>query len=183
LVDNRPESPLSNFVSDLILDFAQSYALLNQPVIEVHFSLINHGGLRTSLPKGEITKGKIFELMPFENELVLLKLTGSQVYELAQHIASRDGEGVSGISFGMKSGRAEAILVKGKPLEMDSTYWMVTNDYIANGGDGMKILKEAVSRIETGEKIRDVVIRELKQLKADGLRLTAKTDGRIYHVE
>jgi 2',3'-cyclic-nucleotide 2'-phosphodiesterase (5'-nucleotidase family) len=96
LVDYKPESPLSNFVSDLVLDFTRKFALQNLPGTQVHFSLVNHGGLRTSLPKGKITVRNIFELMPFENELVLLKLTGSQVSELADYIASRGGEGVSG---------------------------------------------------------------------------------------
>ena len=97
----------------------------------IHFSIVNNGGLRTSLPKGKITVGDVFELMPFENELVLLSLTGSQVSELADYIASRGGEGVSGISFGMLSGRAEGIKIQNRPLEPDSTYWMVTSDYIA----------------------------------------------------
>jgi len=183
LIDFRPESLLSNFVTDLILNYARNFTSVNQPGIEVQFSLINHGGLRTSLSKGEITKGDIFELMPFENELVLLKLTGSQVSELAHHIASRDGEGVSGISFGMRSGRAESIAIQNRPLDMDSTYWMVTNDYIANGGDGMIILTTASQRVITGEKIRDVIINYLKELKVNGLKVSVKTDRRIYRVE
>jgi 2',3'-cyclic-nucleotide 2'-phosphodiesterase (5'-nucleotidase family) len=183
LVDYKPESPLSNFVSDLILNYARKFAKENQPGIEVNFSLINHGGLRTSLPKGKITVLDIFELMPFENELVLLKLTGNQVSELADYIASRNGEGVSGISFGMKSGKAVTITVQNKPLDLDSTFWMVTNDYIANGGDGMKILSYASQRVVTGAKIRDVIINHLKDLKLNGQTVSAKTDRRIYNVE
>jgi 2',3'-cyclic-nucleotide 2'-phosphodiesterase (5'-nucleotidase family) len=174
---------LSNFVSDLILGYAQDFVSKNKQGIQVNFSLMNHGGLRTSLPMGKITTGDIFELMPFENELVLLKLTGSQVSELAHYIASRDGEGVSGISFGIKSGRAVWVEIQSKPLEIDSTYWMVTNDYIANGGDGMKVLTSASQRIITGTKIRDVIINHLKDMKLKGQTVTAKTDGRIYHVE
>lgn len=183
LIAFRPESPLSNFVSDLVFDFARDYALNSQTGIDVQFSLVNHGGLRTSLPKGNIIVRDIFELMPFENELVLLQLTGSQVSELVNFISSRGGEGVSGISFGMRSGRAVAIMVQGKPLEKDSTYWMVTNDYIANGGDGMKVLTNASQRVVTGAKIRDVIINHLRNLKLKGQIVTAKIDGRIYNVE
>jgi 2',3'-cyclic-nucleotide 2'-phosphodiesterase (5'-nucleotidase family) len=183
LISYKPESPLGNFVSDLILDFARNYATANKLGTEIHFSLVNNGGLRTSLPKGKITVRDIFELMPFENELVLLNLSGNQVSELADYIALRGGEGVSGISFGMRSGRAEAITVKNKPLEKDSSYWMVTNDYIANGGDGMKILTQANRRIVTGSKIRDVIIGHLRGMKLKGQVVTAKNDGRIYRVE
>jgi 2',3'-cyclic-nucleotide 2'-phosphodiesterase (5'-nucleotidase family) len=183
LMSYRPESPLSNFVADLIFDYGRKYALNNQLSISVSFSLINHGGLRTSLPKGDIKKGNIFELMPFENELVLLRLSGKQVLELANHIASRNGEGVSGISFGIKSARAVDVMIQNKPLVADSTYWMVTNDYLANGGDGMAVLTAADQRINTGDKIRDMIISCLEKMKSEGKTVTAKTDGRIYHVE
>jgi 2',3'-cyclic-nucleotide 2'-phosphodiesterase (5'-nucleotidase family) len=183
LVVYRPESPLGNFVSDLTLGFANEFASKNQPDIKVDFSLVNNGGLRTSLPKGKITVGHIFELTPFENELVLLKLSGNQVAELANYIASRDGEGVAGISFGIRSGRAEAITVQNKPLDLNASYWMVTNDYLANGGDGMKVLTLAGQRVVTRAKVRDVIISQLRNLKSKGQTVTAKTDGRIYHVE
>ena len=183
LIDYKPESPLSNFVSDLILDFAQEFAAKNQPEIVVTFSLVNHGGLRTSLPKGKIAVRDIFELMPFENELVLLKLTGSQVSELADNIVSRGGEGVAGISFIMSTDKAANIIIHNKPIEMDSTYWMVTSDYIANGGDRMKILTNASQRVSTGAKIRDVIIDHLRKLKLKGQSVTAKAGRRIYHVE
>jgi 2',3'-cyclic-nucleotide 2'-phosphodiesterase (5'-nucleotidase family) len=183
LVAYRPESPLSNFVSDLVFDFAKDFALKMEPSFKIDFSLVNHGGLRTSLPKGKITTGDIFELMPFENELVILKLTGKQVSELVNFITTRGGEGVSGISFGMHSGKAEAVMVQNKPLDPESTYWMVTSDYIANGGDGMKILSYADQRIMTGAKIRDVIINHLRELKLEGKTVSAKSDGRIYNVE
>jgi len=183
LVSYRPESPLSNFISDLILDHGKKYAAKNQFSAAINFSLINHGGLRTSLPKGAIRRGDIFELMPFENELVLLKFSGKQVLELADYLASRGGEGVSGMSFGIKANKAVDVTVDDKSVVVDSVYWMITNDYLANGGDGMIVLTTAGKRINTGEKIRDVIINYMKELKLAGKRVTAKTDGRVYHVE
>jgi 2',3'-cyclic-nucleotide 2'-phosphodiesterase (5'-nucleotidase family) len=183
LVADRPESPLSNFISDMLLKFGQQYAKEKLNNVLVDFSLANNGGLRTSIPAGEIMVRNIYELLPFENELVLLNLSGVQIAALADHIVSRGGEGVGGITFGMKGQKAVNILIQGKPLIPNATYWMITNDYVANGGDGMKILKEASGRIETGEKIRDVVLDGLKQMKANNQHVSAKTDGRIYHVE
>lgn len=183
LIAYRPESPLGNFICDLLLNYAQEFIKEKHPNISVSFCLANNGGLRTSLPAGEIRVNNIFELLPFENELVLLKLTGEQVRSLADFIVSRDGEGVAGISFGMRYGKAINLSIHNEPLEQDSSYWMITNDYLANGGDGMKILREAGCRIETGDKIRDIVICKLKQMNANGYHINAKTDGRIYHVE
>jgi 2',3'-cyclic-nucleotide 2'-phosphodiesterase (5'-nucleotidase family) len=179
----RPESPLSNFISDILLDYGYEYTGKKYRDIAVDFSLTNINGLRTSLPAGEIRVSNIFELLPFENELVLLKLTGDQVAGLSDYIVFRKGEGVAGISFGMKSGKAVDIKIRNKPLDRNATYWLITYDYIANGGDGMKILKDVIKRVETGDKIRDVVIRKLKQMKYNGQHVTAKIDGRIYYVE
>jgi hypothetical protein len=92
-------------------------------------------------------------------------------------------KGFQGISFGIRSGRAEAVVIQNKPVVTDSTYWIVTNDYIANGGIGMKILRNANQRIMTGAKIRDVIINYLRGLKLKGQTVSAKTDGRIYYVE
>jgi 2',3'-cyclic-nucleotide 2'-phosphodiesterase (5'-nucleotidase family) len=183
LISYRPESPLSNFISDLLLEYGNEFVQKNYPDCKIDFCLANIGGLRTSLPSGEIKVRNIFELLPFENEAVLLRLTGKQVADLADYIVSRDGEGVAGISFGMKAGKAVNIKVQNKVLDPDTTYWMITNDYIANGGDGMKMLTDSARRIVTGEKIRDIVIRKLREIKKTGHHITSKVDGRIYYVE
>ncbi|NLU38463.1 MAG: hypothetical protein GXX78_06180 [Bacteroidales bacterium] len=183
LIAYRPESPLSNFISDLLLAWGKTFTKTNQPTISIDFSLVNIGGLRTSLPQGEIQVRNIFELLPFENELVFVQLKGNQVNILLDHLASRDGEGVSGTTFGIKKGKAVEVTVGGNPVDNNKLYWVLTNDYVANGGDGMKVLTEAVQRVDTGEKIRDVVISELKEMNQKGIRINAKNDGRVYYVE
>lgn len=183
LVSQRPESPLSNLISDLTLAYAIRYCQNAYPDIQPRFSLINHGSLRTSLPKGDITMGHLYELMPFENELVLLQLTGKQVIELANYIASRDGEGVAGLSFGIRQGRAENITLQGMRIDENLKYWMVTSDYIAKGGDGMKVLTWAEQRIVTQIKIRDMIVEVFSDYKKNHQLISAKSDRRLYHVE
>jgi 2',3'-cyclic-nucleotide 2'-phosphodiesterase (5'-nucleotidase family) len=183
LTSFRPESPLSNFLSDLILGFGSDYALENDLTVLPQFSLFNHGGIRSSFPEGDITIRNAFELMPFENEMVLLLLKGQQVIDLADYIASRNGEGVSGIVFGMYDNKAVDIKVQGLKVDKNKRYWLVTSDYMANGGDGMKVLTWAEDRINTEMKMRDVIIDYLKAMNARGEKVKAKIDGRIYHVE
>jgi len=76
-----PEGLLGNFVCDLT--YIKAKEISDKPV---DFCLLNNGGLRTSLPKGEITRGKIFELMPFENEIVIVELSGENMLDLIDYI-------------------------------------------------------------------------------------------------
>lgn len=183
MVSFKPESPLSNFLSDLILEFAVDYCRQYQPGVIPEVALFNHGGIRSSLPKGPITIRNAYELMPFENEMVLVLLTGKQLIDLADYLAVRGGEGVAGIRFGIKQQKADNIKVQGLSIDENRKYWLIASDYIANGGDGMKVLTWAEMRIDTGYKMRDVIIQYLRKYTAEGKEIEAKSDGRIYHVE
>lgn len=183
LISYKPESPLSNFLSDLILDFAIDYCNENNLGITPEISLYNYGAIRGSLPKGPITIRNIYELMPFENQLVLVLITGQQLIDLADYITTRGGEGVSGITFGMHQNKAENIKVHGLAVDVNKKYWLIASDYIVNGGDGMKVLTWAEKRIDTGHKMRDVIIDCLTEMNSRGEKISAKTDGRIYNVK
>src|SRR5690606_9997204 len=87
MVKDKPESNLTNFLGDLLLEEGARTEGLNGENINPDISYFNYGGIRTFLPKGKITVGKIFELMPFENEMVFLKLNGRQVQEFLNDIA------------------------------------------------------------------------------------------------
>lgn len=183
LISFRPESPLSNFLSDLILQFGVDFCKAHYPDVTPQLSLYNHGGIRSSIPKGPITMGNVFELMPFENELSLVLLTGEQVIELANYITTRGGEGVAGISFGMVNNRADNIRIQGTKVDEKQKYWLIASDYIVNGGDGMKVFTWAERRIDTGQLMRDAIIAHLRKLNSENKKVTGKSDRRIYNVE
>ena len=132
----RPESPLTNYCADLTLEEANRFCAVKYPKIKMDVSMINRGGLRIPLPKGEIKTMTMFELMPFENEIVFLKLNGEVMQQFINHLAARGGEGVSGLRFGIRGDKAVQPEIGGKPLDTAQSYWLVTSDYIANGGDG-----------------------------------------------
>lgn len=180
LFGGRPESTLTNFCADLVLNESDSICLKHYPDIRIDVSMVNRGGLRIPIAKGEVKVQQMFELMPFENEVVFLKMTGIEMHRFIDHMASRGGEGVSGMRFGIKDNKAINPEIQGKPLDESKSYWLVTSDYIANGGDGSEILKEVKERIATGVKFRDMFINHLRQMGRKGLAIEAKTDGRIY---
>jgi 2',3'-cyclic-nucleotide 2'-phosphodiesterase (5'-nucleotidase family) len=176
----RPESPLTNFCADLTLEESNRFCAVKYPQMKIDVSMINRGGLRIPLPKGEIKTMTMFELMPFENEIVFLKLKGTVMLEFVNHLAERGGEGVGGLRFGIKDGKALQPEIEGKPIDTAKIYWLVTSDYIANGGDGSDILSKSIERIDTGIKARDMFIQYFRRMGKEGKKVTAKTDGRIY---
>jgi len=181
LIKGKPESKLTNLVADILLEFGNNYCAAVNPAIKPAVSYVNYGGLRASLPQGEITVGRIFELMPFENEVVLLKTSGASLFQMADRIAARGGEGVAGLKLGIKNGKVGTLLINGNLVDPLASYWLVTNDYIANGGDQMGMFSEATDRINTNQKIRELLISALRErYKRDGA-IDVKEDGRIYN--
>jgi 2',3'-cyclic-nucleotide 2'-phosphodiesterase (5'-nucleotidase family) len=181
LIKGKPESKLTNLVADILLESGIKYCTSKNPDVRPDVSYVNYGGLRASLPQGKITVGKIFELMPFENEVVLIKVSGESILRMADRIAARGGEGVSGLKLGIRNGKVATLLIKGNLVDPSVMYWLVTNDYIASGGDQMGMFSDATERINTNLKIRDVLIETLRdRYKRDGI-IDVKEDGRIYN--
>ncbi len=174
MTGHAPESLLSNFNADVYRKVASGF--LGD---SVDIAVVNLGGLRTVIPKGNITVRKVFELMPFENELVILWLRGDKIYDLLQFFASVGGEGESGIRMEIKNGKAVNINIDGKPLEKDKLYSIATNDYLAGGNDKMLQLAQYEKRVNTGLKIRTVLLDYIKNETAKGKKIQSRLDGRI----
>jgi 2',3'-cyclic-nucleotide 2'-phosphodiesterase (5'-nucleotidase family) len=179
MVKGKPESGLTNLLADLILDEGQKDAIRMNLQIEPVVSFFNYGGIRTWLPKGDITVGKIFELMPFENEMVFIQLTGEQLQQFYDIVAAKEGDSVGGVRFVISNGKAKNIQIDGKLLDPEEKYWMVTNDYAANGGDDLVVFTKRLELKTSGKKIRDVIILNFEERKINGLNLTENLDGRI----
>ena len=163
----KPESLLGNFVTDLCLNYA-----------DAHVCVMNTGGLRSTLPKGDVTRGDIYTLMPFENELVVLELNKDDYIGLLNYIVKRGGEPFSGINIIMdKKGE---ILSNSWPVNFDDgeKVKVLTSDYLANGGDKMSFFKEKEQTI-VGIKLRDAIIDYCS--KTDTIAISI--DGRIQITE
>jgi len=167
---DKPEGTLGN----LIADITRRRASLELKTW-VDMSVINNGGLRRPLYEGSITVGDIYELMPFENTLVVLKMTGQQVQKLAGQLAQIGGEPVSGLRMRIENREARDIMVGSRTVMQDSTYWVATNSYLANGGGDMPALHHPKERIDTGVTIRRMIIDYLD----DQQKLEPKKDFRI----
>ena len=166
LEKGRPQSTIGNFVTDLCLKYA-----------EANICVMNNGGFRTTLVKGEITRGDIYKLMPFENELVVLELDTESFKSLLDYIVER-GEPFSGMKFEKYPDRYHINEIKGRKdyfeLNKGKKIKVLTSDYLANGGDRMKFFKDKKQK-KVGIKLRDAIIDYCNKIDT----IDVKLDDRI----
>ena len=169
----KPEGRLNNLMADAMAEIAR------QNQIKFDMAYTNYGGLRLAIPQGKIPLYKIFELMPFENRLVSVTFTGSDMQLFLDYIAEMGGDPVSGIRFKIKDKKAIDIFINGEPFNNNKEYVVLTSDYMANQGDGGYIFAKAYNRQEYQIKLRDTILDYLKQQNQAGKTINPQLDGRI----
>lgn len=175
LTKKQPESELGNFMADCMLQMAtQRFGK------KVDAAFINYGGIRSYIPKGEITVGKIYELMPFDNIIVIQDVTGTVFKQFLLKVADRGGWPLSGLSMKIKDKKPEQILIEGKPIDDNAIYTIANSDYIANGGDDCFMLK-ALPQQNNGYLLRDALIEFIQQITKQGKPIDWKVEGRVTY--
>ncbi|MBI3519283.1 MAG: 5'-nucleotidase C-terminal domain-containing protein [Bacteroidetes bacterium] len=177
LVKSDVESTLGNFFCDAVI--YETKKLLGKDSAILDVAIFNKGGLRNSLPKGNITIGNVFELMPFDNEVVLLKLSGIQFKDMCSKIVEKGGIPIGGMRMTMKGTEATNISIKGKPFDETKEYWVVTSDYLANGGDNYTFFKNASDKKVMNVLLRNAIISYCEDITKLGQTIKPKLDGRI----
>lgn len=175
LTRQKPESTLGNFFTDLLYEEGRKIW-----TDHTDFAIQNYGGLRRpSLPKGELTVGHIYELMPFENYVTRIEGDSVLIQMVVDKIASYGGWPTSKqLRFVIKDKKAINVMIDGKALSNNKTYAFILPDYIANGGDRFSFLKTRKKDI-SDVLIRDVLIAYLKQSHQKGTIISPKIEGRI----
>lgn len=175
LSKHQPESGLGNFMSDAI-------KTIGEKIFDQHIdaAFINYGGIRSYLPKGNITIGNVFELMPFDNILVLQRVKGDSLLSFLNHIANKNGWPLSGVTMGISNKKAVDVQVNGKPISGDSTYVIANSDYVTNGGDYTNMLK-IFPKMSKGYLVRDALLAYAKLLTDAGKSIDAKIEKRIVY--
>ncbi|MBT9144082.1 MAG: Mannosylglucosyl-3-phosphoglycerate phosphatase [Dehalococcoidia bacterium] len=155
------ETNMGNLVADVMRKFTGA-----------DIAIQNSGGLRANIPVGPITLGDIFTALPFDNNIVVLELTGAEIRRALEHGVSQPliGGGafpqVSGMSFTFDPARPPGerifkVTIGGLPLELARTYRVATNCFLAAGGDGYTMFINKV-RLDTGIFLRDAVAAHIR---------------------
>lgn len=152
-------TPLGNLMADLMLDRANAIARMRGEE-KVEMALHNFGGMRSSISRGPVSERNAYEVMPFENKLVVVGMPGSAIKKLVGFLttASRPHP-VSGIEIVLNSdGSLKSTRIQGLPINDERIYYVATSDYLMGGGDRMDFFKDRVSISDTGYKIRNAMV-------------------------
>jgi 2',3'-cyclic-nucleotide 2'-phosphodiesterase (5'-nucleotidase family) len=168
------QSPLGNFVVDLLLE--ESRELYKG---SIDMATTTNGGLRVPIPVGFVKVENIFELMPFENELVVLTLSGNSVKEFFDFAASAKYAPIANATYSIKDGKSTEIIIGGKPFDPNKNYTIVTSDYLAGGGDNQGVFKKSIKTEKVGILMRDAIIKHIRELTAAGKPIIADTSKRV----
>lgn len=148
----RPCGNLNNWVADATLRQALNVSEFDAPV----FCLLNKGGIRTTINKGDITIGDIFKVMPFDNEVIAGKYPISILETIENYFINSGGEPISGAR--LESGK----LILSNEDAQNEYVWIVTSDYLFNGGDKMTFFQNPLDIKYYNLLLRDALINEVK---------------------
>lgn len=147
----RPNGVLNNWSTDALLMLYRSRFYRDEPVM----SMLNVGGLRNPISKGDVLLSDIFKLMPFDNEVVFVKLPISVKKEIEDYLLMKNGEPIGG-----------AVLKDGEltidQLDEEDYFWVITSDYLLGGGDKMYFFKKNIEVKYANRLLRDAFIESAK---------------------
>lgn len=173
------ENLLGYWIADCMR--ARGSALAGAPV---RFAITNRGGIRSNLKPGLVKVGDVFEVMPFENELVIVELTGAEIIKVIREgLVRRGGEPCSGVLVRV-DGTPEAPEVTvtwddGSPIDQGAAYKVATTDYLYGGGDSIPTLKKGRKPFTTGLVVRQILLDACFDLRERQAQLLPLPTGRF----
>lgn len=176
LKKQQPDGSLGNFLADAYLVMAQKKF---DPAATVAF--MNNGGIRlNSIQAGPLRRGSIYEVMPFDNLMVILKLTGAQLQHYLDYIAEEGGSGIAGVRMTIRDKKAVDVYIDNKPIDLLVTYTIINSDYAVNGGGGYNSFK-GLPMQKTGYLLRDAILDYCTDFKAMGKPIIISGEKRILN--
>ena len=173
--DGNLQSSLGNLMADLCYDIANPI-FREKTGKNIDFAMFNYGGIRAGIPKGKITNKHAFQLMPFENKLVVTEITGEKVEELVNYFIKNQRAHPLSKQVGLTISKDNyQLTINGQPFQKDKTYFVLTHDYLQGGGDNMVFFKAPQSLTPLDYKVRDAIITYFKSVE----KLTVQLDNRV----
>ena len=155
-------SNLGNLLADYTFEGADEWAKKHGIPAGVDGAVINVGGIRSTIGAGDILTKHVYEVMPFENEVVIVKMKGSDLQGLFDYyLKTQKNNPVAHLYIETDNNRVIKGLIKGKEVVPNQDYYIATSDYLALGGDNMAFFGKG-EMISTGIKLRDLFLEKFK---------------------
>lgn len=160
---NKKQGDLNTAIGNLMADavFEQTAPVLRKRHnLNLDLVLLNHGGIRAPLPKGSIDMKTPFNIMPFENKVVVVQMRGKAITNMVNYLVkAKRAHPISGMTLHIsKEGTVNLFQIQNKPFDPDKTYNIATNDYLYKGGDRMNFFRQSDTVFDMNYKIRNVLI-------------------------
>lgn len=169
-----PESGLSNLFVDTIMDAVEKASGKH-----VDVGIVNFGGIRVDMPKGDILVDDIMSMFPFKNSLVHVSLKGSRLREILDSMAAGSFQVLGGIRVVAENGRIVSAEVGGEPLDDEKIYGLATITFLLHGGDDLFLGENVETVVEYPVDIYDAMMDYITAETAAGKDITYGTDGRV----
>jgi len=168
--DGDLNTAIGNLMADVVMEQAGP-VFKSRTGNEIDIVLLNHGGIRSGLNKGNISTRSAYALMPFENEIVVAELSGEKIKEMLTYLErAKTAHPVSGIQIEMDQDyKVTNAKIKGEEIDEDKTYFVATSDYLQQGGDNMSFFKDPIELYKVDYKLRNAIIDYFK--KVDTLKV------------
>lgn len=155
--DGKMQSSLGNLIADLMFEKANSL-YTEETGREIDFVFSNYGGIRSGIWEGDVRAAHVFNLMPFDNTIVVVELTREKVDALFQFFLenNRAHPLSKQVQVTIENKKTIKVLIHGKPLE-DKTYFVATSNYLQKGGDHMNFFANPKSLYDSNFLIRDAI--------------------------
>jgi len=157
--DGSLNTPISNLMADAVLKMSAPI-FKNRQQKEIDAVLLNYGGIRAGINKGKVSVRTAYNIMPFENNVVIAELKASSVHKMIDYLVkAKKAHPIAGLQIRLnENGALQSANIDNQPIHENETYYIATSDYLFNGGDNMKFFKEAVSSYDIDYKLRNLFI-------------------------
>lgn len=171
----RPVTTLGNFLGDAFLTMAREKYDAGADI-----AVMNMGGIRKPyVEPGPITRGMVFEIMPFDNTMTLVTVKGDLLKKFIE-TTLEEGGGVAGFSFHTDGKTVTGILIDGKPIDPQADYTLVTSDYAANDSRMAWFYGAAVKK-GYPYLLRDCIVDYIMKMGREGRPIGEQLENRIVY--
>ncbi|WP_247666504.1 5'-nucleotidase C-terminal domain-containing protein [Aquimarina sp. MMG015] len=163
--DGNLNTAIGNLMADIVLEQANPF-FISKTKSAIDMVLLNQGGIRAPIPKGNVTARTAYQVMPFENSIIVVEMNGAHIKELISYLQkSRKAHPISGLKLTVNEDfNIVKALINDMEINEDKVYFVATNDYLYHGGSEMYFFKKAGKAHKLNYKIRNAMIDYFKKV-------------------